>query len=37
MDIGVLGGGPAGVTAAIYAARAGRSVTLVFQDRGALG
>ena len=36
MDILVLGGGPAGATAAIYAARAGKAVTLVYQDGGAL-
>lgn len=36
IDILVLGGGPAGATAAIYAARAGKSVTLVYQDGGAL-
>lgn len=36
MDILVLGGGPAGVTAAIYAVRAGKAVTLVYQDGGAL-
>lgn len=32
----VLGGGPAGVTAAIYAARAGLTVTLLYRDGGAL-
>lgn len=36
MDILVLGGGPAGATAAIYAARGGQSVTLVYGDGGAL-
>ena len=36
MDILVLGGGPAGATAAIYAARGGQSVTLVYEDGGAL-
>ncbi len=37
MDVLVLGGGPAGVSAAIYAARAGKSVTLLYMDMGALG
>lgn len=32
----VLGGGPAGITAAIYAARSGCAVTLVYKDGGAL-
>lgn len=36
MDVLVLGGGPAGVTAAIYAARSGKSVTLLYRDGGAL-
>ena len=36
MDVLVLGGGPAGVSAAIYAARAGKSVTLLYMDMGAL-
>lgn len=36
MDVLVLGGGPAGVTAAIYAVRAGKNVTLIYQDGGAL-
>lgn len=36
MDVLVLGGGPAGATAAIYAARGGQSVTLVYEDGGAL-
>lgn len=32
----VLGGGPAGITAAIYAARTGCAVTLLYKDGGAL-
>lgn len=36
-DVLVLGGGPAGATAAIYAARGGKTVTLLYGDRGALG
>lgn len=36
MDVLVLGGGPAGVTAAVYAARSGKSVTLLYRDGGAL-
>lgn len=35
-DVLVLGGGPAGVTAAIYAARAGLKVILLYRDGGAL-
>lgn len=36
-DVLVLGGGPAGATAAIYAARSGCKVTLLYRDGGALG
>lgn len=36
-DVLVLGGGPAGATAAIYAARGGKTVTLLYRDGGALG
>ncbi len=36
-DILVIGGGPAGATAAIYGARGGKSVTLLYRDSGALG
>lgn len=36
-DVLVLGGGPAGATAAIYAARSGCRVTLLYRDGGALG
>ena len=35
-DVLVIGGGPAGVSAAVYAARAGLTVTLVYKDGGAL-
>ncbi len=36
-DVLVIGGGPGGATAAIYAARGGKSVTLLYRDSGALG
>lgn len=36
LDLFVLGGGPAGITAAIYAARSGCAVTLMYKDGGAL-
>ena len=33
----IIGGGPAGLSAAIYAARAGLDVTVLYKDGGALG
>lgn len=36
-DVLVIGGGPAGASAAIYAARGGKSVGLLYRDMGALG
>jgi thioredoxin reductase (NADPH) len=35
-DLIIIGGGPAGVTAAVYAARAGFSTTIIYRDFGAL-
>lgn len=36
-DVVVIGGGPGGVSAAVYALRAGLSVTILSKDSGALG
>ena len=35
-DIIIIGGGPAGVSAAVYALRSGASVTIIKKDGGAL-
>lgn len=36
MDVVIIGGGPAGATAAVYTARAGFKTTLIYKDFGAL-